>query len=154
MKINIAFVAFAAGADGDGLGGGFLVAEDEDEGDFLEGELADFGVHLFVAGVEFDAEASGFELGFDFVGVGEVLFADGDEADLDGGEPEGEGPGVVLDEDTEETLDGAEEGAVDHDGLVLFAVFAGVFEVESGRGDSSRTGRWRAATCGRGHRRA
>ncbi len=59
---DAAFVALAAGADADGLGGGFLVADDQDEGNFLQAELADFGVHLFVAGVEFYAEAGGFEL--------------------------------------------------------------------------------------------
>ena len=43
------------------FGAGFLVADDEDEGDFLQAEVADLGVHLFVAGVEFDAQAGGFE---------------------------------------------------------------------------------------------
>ena len=37
----------------------------------------------------------------------------------------------MLDEDAEEAFDGAEEGAVDHDGLVGLAVFAGVFELEA-----------------------
>ncbi len=38
----------------------------------------------------------------------------------------------MLDEDAEEALDGAEEGAVDHDGLMQFAVFAFVGEIETG----------------------
>ena len=38
----------------------------------------------------------------------------------------------MLDEDSEEALDGAEEGAVDHDGLVRRAVFADVLELEAG----------------------
>ncbi len=67
-----ALVAFAAGADADGVGGFFLVAEDEDVGHLLVGEVADLGVHFFVAGVGFDAEAGGFEFGFDFLGVGEM----------------------------------------------------------------------------------
>ncbi len=61
-----------------------------------------------------------------------MLLGDGDDADLHGGEPHGEGAGVVLDEDAEEAFDRAEERAVDHDGLVLFAVFAGVLELEAG----------------------
>ena len=61
-----------------------------------------------------------------------MLFANGDEADLDGGQPHGEGAGVVLDEDAEEAFYRAEEGAVDHDGLVLFSVFAGVLKLEPG----------------------
>ena len=60
-----------------------------------------------------------------------LSLADGDEADLHRGEPEGEGPGVVLDEHAEEALDRAEERAVDHDGPVQLAVFALVFELES-----------------------
>ena len=66
------------------------------------------------------------------LGVGEVLFAgDGHEADLHGREPQGEGAGVVLDEDAEEAFDRAEERAVHHDGLVHLAVFADVFELEA-----------------------
>ncbi len=37
----------------------------------------------------------------------------------------------MLDEDAEEALDRAEEGAVDHDGLMALAVFADVFELEA-----------------------
>jgi hypothetical protein len=50
-----ALVAFAAGADADGVGGFFLVSENQDVGDFLVGEVADFGVHFFVAVVGFDS---------------------------------------------------------------------------------------------------
>ena len=45
--------------------GFFLVAEDEDVRRLLVGEVANLGVHLFVARVGFDAEARGFELGFE-----------------------------------------------------------------------------------------
>ena len=65
-----ALVAFAAGADADCVRGFFLVAEDEDVRRLLVGEVADLGVHLLVAVVGFDAEAGGFQLGFDFCGVG------------------------------------------------------------------------------------
>jgi len=111
---------------------GFFVAHDEDVGGLEVGEVADFAVHLFVAVVEFDAEAGGLEFGLDLTGVVVMALADGDEADLDGGEPEGECAGVVLDEDAEEALDGAKEGAVDHDGLMALAVFTDVFELEAG----------------------
>ena len=60
-----------------------------------------------------------------------MLLADGDEADLHGREPEREGSGVVLDEDAEEALDGAEESAVHHDGLMALAVFADVLELKA-----------------------
>ena len=123
--------AFAAGAHADCAGGFFLVAEDEDVRHLLVGEVADLGVHLFVARVGFDAEAGGFELGFDFGCVGGVLLADGHQADLHGREPEREGAGVVLDEDAEKSLDRAEERAVDHDGLMALAVFADIFELKA-----------------------
>ena len=97
-------VSFGAGTDAYGLGLCFFVAHDEDVGGFLVGEVADFGIHLFVAVVDFDAHAGGFEFGFDLCGVCVVAFADGDEAYLDGGEPEGEGSGVVLDEDAKKTF--------------------------------------------------
>ena len=100
-------------------------------GSLLVGEVADFGVHFFVAVVGFDPEAGGFEFGFELFGVGEMLFADGDEANLHGREPEREGTGIVLDEDAEESLERAEERAVDHDGLMTLAVFADVFELET-----------------------
>ena len=38
----------------------------------------------------------------------------------------------MLDEDAEESLDGAKESAVHHDGLMAFAVFADVIELEAG----------------------
>ena len=41
-------VAFGTGADADGVGGGFFVAEDEDEGNFLQAEVADFALHFVV----------------------------------------------------------------------------------------------------------
>ena len=60
-----------------------------------------------------------------------VAFADGDEAHLHRCEPERECAGVVLDEDAEETLDGAEERAVNHDGLMTLAIFTNVLEFEA-----------------------
>jgi hypothetical protein len=109
---NTAFVSFGADADAYAVGGGFLVAEDEDEGDFLEAEVADLGLHLAVGSVEFYAEASGFEALLDGLGVGEMFFVgDGNEAYLDGREPEGEGAGVVLDEDAEEAFYAAARSA-------------------------------------------
>src|SRR5215472_11536058 len=60
---------FAAGADVDFAGFGFLVSDHEQEGYFLERVFADFGVHLFIAGIDLDAHADGFELAGDISGV-------------------------------------------------------------------------------------
>ena len=42
--------------------------------------------------------------------------------DLNGRQPQGEGSGIVLQQDAEEALDGAEDCAVQHDGLPLLLV--------------------------------
>ena len=89
-------------------------------------------VHLSVAGVEFHAQAGGFERLLHALRVDEVfLVRDGDQADLHRREPQRKGAGVVLDEHAEEALDRAEERAVDHDRLVRRAVFADVLELEA-----------------------
>src|ERR1035437_3633818 len=58
--------------------------------------------------------------------------ADGHQACLHRRKPKREGSGIVLDEDAEEALDRAEEGAVDHHGLMTLAVFAHVLKLEAG----------------------
>ncbi len=88
---------------------GLLVAHDEDERDLLQRELADLGVHLFVAGVEFHAQAGGFEFFLYLLGVVEVLLRDGHEADLHRREPQRKRAGVVLDEHAEEPFHLPEE---------------------------------------------
>ena len=65
------------------------------------------------------------------LGVGLVALGDRQDDDLDGGQPQGEAPVVVLDEDAEEALEGAEQGPVDHVGPVLLAVLADVGHVEA-----------------------
>ena len=60
-----------------------------------------------------------------------MIVGDGDDAELLGGDPGGEIAGVVLDEESHEALDAAENGAVDHDGSMGFVVVADVFEGEA-----------------------
>ena len=48
----------------------FLVAEDQDVGCLLVGEVADLAVHLLVAVVHLHAEARGFQRVLDLFGVG------------------------------------------------------------------------------------
>ena len=50
---------------------------------------------------------------------------------LHGGQPEGEGPAVVLHQHGEEALHRAEEGAVHHEGPVLVSVLAHVYHAEA-----------------------
>ena len=51
-----------------------------------------------------------FQVGGHLVRVIEEAFADRQDADLLGGEPGGEGAGIVLGEDAEEAFEGAEQG--------------------------------------------
>ena len=124
-------VAFAAMADGDGAGFGFFSTDDEHVRNFLELGVADFGRELFVAVVEMDADIVALESFGDVLGVVSDFFADGADLDLHGCEPERESAGVMLDQDAEKSFDGAEQGAVDHERLMLGAVFADVFEAEA-----------------------
>jgi hypothetical protein len=50
---------------------------------------------------------------------------------LQRGQPQGERPGEVLDQDRDEPLEAAEDGAVDHDGPVLGVVGPDVLQVEA-----------------------
>ena len=52
-----ALIAFTACAHADSVSFGFLVAHHQDVGNFLQREVADLGVHLFVAAIELDAES-------------------------------------------------------------------------------------------------
>ena len=98
-------IAFTARAHADGIRLSLLVSHDEYVGHLLHGEVADLGVHLFVAAVQLDAQSGILSLLLYFFRVVEMALADGDESDLQGREPEREGARVVLDEDAEETLD-------------------------------------------------
>jgi hypothetical protein len=70
---------------------------------------------------------------FTLLGVVEMLLAEmGTRPTCTGASQSGEGAGVVLDEHAEEAFDRAEERAVDHDGLMQFAVLALVLELEAG----------------------
>ena len=60
-----------------------------------------------------------------------VAVGDGQDRRLHGGEPGGEAPGVVLDEDPHEALHRPQERAVDHHRPVLGVVLALVGEVET-----------------------
>src|SRR5262252_6818838 len=74
----------APDADVDLTGFHLFVADYELEGDLLQRMFADLGVHLLVAGVDFDAHSGGLQLFADFVRVRVMLLADGDDDHLHG----------------------------------------------------------------------
>ncbi len=56
---------------------------------------------------------------------------DGDYLGLDRSQPERQGAGVVLDEDAQEALDGAKDGAVEHPGALDGVVCRAIGEIKT-----------------------
>src|SRR6266851_3985405 len=124
-------VALAAMANGDGAGFGFLCANHQHVGNFLELRVADFRRQLFVAVVEMDAQLVALQSFGDVLGVVGDFFADRADLHLHGREPERKCAGVMLDQDAEEALDGTEQGAVYHERLMLGAIVGDVLQAEA-----------------------
>src|ERR1700687_2003809 len=120
--------AFAAMGDRDGAGFRFFAADYQHVWDFLHLGVADFRRELFVAVVEMHAHVVTFEGFGDVLGVVDHFFANRANFDLHGRQPYRERAGVMLDQDAEEALDGSEQGAMDHQGLMAGAVFADIFK--------------------------
>src|ERR1051326_3230910 len=93
--------------------------------------LADLGVHLFVAAIYMNADASSFELVGDFVGIVDVALGNGNDNGLHGRQPHWECAGIVLDQHAEESLDRSVKGAMYHHRLLAGAVFCDILEAEA-----------------------
>src|SRR6266571_1261423 len=124
-------VALAAMADGDGASFVFFGTDDEHVGNFLELRIADFRRQLFVTIVKMDAQIVALQSFGDVLGVVGDFFADRADLHLHGREPERKCAGVMLDQDAEEALHGTEQGAVNHERLMLGAVFGDVLQAEA-----------------------
>ena len=119
------------GAHGNRVAFRFLIAEDEHIRDLLALCLADLVADLLVAQIGLDAQASLLQTVGNVLGVVVRAVSDGHDLDLHGREPQRERAGIVLGEDADEALDGAEADAVDHDRAVLLAVGADILEVKA-----------------------
>src|ERR1035437_10225759 len=98
--------------------------------------FADFEVHLLIAIVHGGADSGVVELLPDAARVLRLAIRDGQHNRLNGREPHRERAGVVLDQDAEEALDGAVQGAVHHQRLVGLAILGDVLQAESaGQGE-------------------
>ena len=118
-------------ADGDVAGLDLLLAQDEHVGHAIDGaSLADLVADLLVAVVADHANASLFQLGAHLVSVVAALLRDGKCLDLHGSQPGGELARKVLDQNTDEALDGAKAHAMQHDGALLGAVGVHVLQVK------------------------
>ena len=118
-------------ADGDVAGPDLLLAQDEHVGHAVDAaSLADLVADLLVAVVADHADAGLLQLGAYLVGVVTALLGDGKRLDLHGSQPSGELARKVLNQNTDEALDGAKAYAMQHDGALLGAVGVHVLQVK------------------------
>src|SRR6266540_4563217 len=117
--------------DGNGAGRGFPLADHEHGGNLLNLGLADARAELLVAIVQLDAQPRAAQAAGDLARRSGEPVGDGQHGRVDRGDPEGEVPGRMLDQDPQEALDGAENRAVEHDRAMLLAVLADVGQIEA-----------------------
>ena len=112
---------------------GFALAHDQHVGNLLQLRLADLESDLLATLVDLGAQAGGSQRRGDFAGVRVLIVGDRQDGGLHRCQPQRERPGVVLDQDAEEALHGAPQGAVDHHGLVGAPVRPDVLQPEAPR---------------------
>ena len=118
-------------ADGDVAGLDLLLAQDEHVGHAVDAAgLADLVADLLVAVVADHANAGRLQLGAHLMSVVAALLRDGKRLDLHGSQPGGELARKVLNQNTDETLDGAKAHAMQHDGALLGAVGVHVLQIK------------------------
>lgn len=110
-------------ADGDVAGLDLLLAQDEHIRYAVDAAgLADLVADLLVAVVADHANAGLLQLGAHLVSVVAALLGNRKRLDLHGSQPSGELARKVLNQNTNEALDGAKAHAMQHDGALLGAV--------------------------------
>ena len=97
--------------------------------------LADLVVDLLVAQVELDPQAGRRQGCGDLTGIVVGVRGDRGHHCLGGCQPQGEGPGVVLDGHAQEALHGPADRPVQHDRPLLGAVFGHILGIEALRQD-------------------
>ena len=118
-------------ADGNVAGLDLLLAQNEHVGHAVDtAGLADLVADLLVAVVADHANAGLLQLGAHLVGVVAALLGDRKRLDLHGGQPGGELTRKVLNQNTDEALDGAKAHAMQHDGALLGAVGVHVLQIK------------------------
>ena len=118
-------------ADGNVAGLDLLFAQDEHVGHAVDAAgLADLVADLLVAVVADHANAGLLQLGAHLVGVVAALLGNRKCLDLHGSQPGGELARKVLNQNTDEALDGAKAHAMQHDGALLGAVGVHVLQVK------------------------
>jgi len=125
LELDRSFVSLVAAPNGDGPLLRLTAAENEHVRDLEKLGVTDLRAHLLLAQVGFYPDAAVEQDAANLLRVRDLGVGDRDEARLDGCQPQGKIAAVMLDEGREETLQGAEERAVDHEDLVFLAVRVG-----------------------------
>src|ERR1041385_7087837 len=128
-------VPFAVETDADGAGFQVTRTDYEHGMHFRPLGALDFAVDLVVGVIAFGADHVGAEFGHDSFGVVHQGFviADGEHADLFGGEPEREVAGVMLDEEADEAFVRPERRAMDAERGLFGVVFVAIYEADTFR---------------------
>src|SRR3989337_2622301 len=111
----------------------FPVADHDRVRNFVQLGSADLVPEFLVAEIPFGPVPRGAEGGDHLPTVFGMTVRDGENVDLDGRKPEGEGARLTLDENAEEPLQRPQERPVDHDGAVLRPVVTDERHVETVR---------------------
>ena len=120
----------AAQVDGNGLFLSLLIAHNHDIRILVLLEGLDLLLHILVAVVCLGTNAGLLETLRNFLRIRIVLCTDRHDAHLHRRQPEGEGALEVLDQDTDETLHGTEDGSVQHNRSLLGAVLRHILQIE------------------------
>ena len=115
--------------------GRLAIAHHQHVGDLLQLGLANLVVDLLLSVVDLRLQAAPGQGGRDLAGIVQMAVGDGQDDGLDRRQPQWEGAGEVLDQDGDEPLEAAENGAVNHHRPVLGVVGADVLQVEALRRD-------------------
>ena len=119
-----------AGADGHGTALHFLVADDQHEGDLFHLSFPDFVADLLAAGIYLSPEPGGLQSLAELGGVVMGAVGHGQDADLLRSDPDGEGAGVLLQQQGQGPLVAAHGGAMDDIGSLFLTVGIHIFHAE------------------------
>src|SRR3954454_10818887 len=111
------------------------LADDEEGGDVGEAVLADLVIDLLVPEVERDSQAGLLQALGDAAGIIVALGNDRRDHRLDRRQPEREAAGMMLDQDSDEALERADDRPMEHHRNVLLAILADVGGAEQPRHD-------------------
>ncbi len=120
---------------GNGTSRLLLVAHDEDIGQLLQRMLSYFIRNLLVAQIQLYPKAlirqRFLELCGNFATVIVLRAGNVEHRHLHRGQPDGQRACVLLDQNSDETLQAADDGAVQHDGTVALTIFPHIFRTQA-----------------------